>query len=199
VLLTYTRAFRKGDRVQIADTVGDITERTLLATQLTTIKNVQVTIPNSLVLGAHIINFSAADDAHPLILHTTVTIGYDAPWRQVHELLIAAAQRTEGILTEPRPFVLQTRLDDFYVSYELNAYTTQPTRMASLYGELHQNIQDSFNEAGVEIMSPHYRAARDGNSVAIPSDYLPSDYRSPAFQVESRSPVGDPERTKRDR
>lgn len=189
VLLTYTRAFRLGDRVQIADTVGDVTERTLLATQLTTIKNVQVTIPNALVLGAHIINFSAATSAKPLILHTTVTIGYDAPWPQVHALLIAAARRTEGILEAPKPFVLQTSLDDFYVAYEINAYTDQPMRMALLYSQLHQNIQDSFNEAGVEIMSPHYRAARDGNTTAIPPSYLPSDYTPPSFRVEQSRPA----------
>lgn len=193
VLLTYTRAFRLGDRVQIADTVGDVTERTLLATQLTTIKNVQVTIPNALVLGAHIINFSAATSDKPLILHTTVTIGYDAPWPQVHALLIEAARRTEGILAAPKPFVLQTSLDDFYVAYEINAYTDQPMRMALLYSRLHQNIQDSFNEAGVEIMSPHYRAARDGNATAIPADYLPSDYTPPSFRVEhTQSPAPSP-------
>ncbi|HTF61634.1 MAG TPA: mechanosensitive ion channel family protein, partial [Edaphobacter sp.] len=190
VILTYTRAFRIGDRVQIADTVGDVTGKTLLATHVKTIKNVHITIPNSLVLGSHIINFSASAQGQPLILHTGVTIGYDAPWRQVHELLIGAAEATPGILPEPRPFVLQTSLDDFYVAYEINAYTDQPSRMALLYSGLHQNIQDKFNEAGVEIMSPHYNAVRDGNVTAIPGAYLPADYAPSAFRLFRSAPNG---------
>ncbi|HWQ09891.1 MAG TPA: hypothetical protein VN436_12305, partial [Holophaga sp.] len=119
-----------------------------------------------------------------LILHTTVTIGYDAPWRTVHALLISAASATEGVLQDPGPFVLQTSLDDFYVSYQINAYTRRPQAMADLYSALHANIQEAFNEAGVEIMSPHYRAERDGNTIAIPEACRPGDYRAPAFRVE---------------
>jgi small-conductance mechanosensitive channel len=188
VILTYARAFRIGDRVQIANAVGDIADKTLLATRVRTIKNVLITIPNSLVLGSHIVNFSASAHGQPLILHTSVTIGYDAPWRQIHALLVAAAAATPGILQEPKPFVLQTSLDDFYVSYEINAYTDQPTRMAFIYSDLHQSIQDKFYEAGVEIMSPHYAAVRDGNSSAIPDSYLPSDYVPPAFRVFRAGP-----------
>lgn len=104
-----------------------------------------------------------------LILHTTVTIGYDVPWRTVHGLLISAAQATEGLLQDPAPFVLQTSLDDFYVSYQINAFTREASRQAALYSELHTHIQEKFNEAGVEIMSPHYRAERDGNPTTIPA------------------------------
>ncbi len=136
LILTYTRAFRIGDRVQIADTVGDVHAKTLLATHVTTIKNVRIAIPNSLVLGSHIINFSASARGEGLILHTIVTIGYDAPWRQVHALLVAAAAATPGILAEPVPFVLQTSLDDFYVSYEINAYTDHPSQMAVIYRDM---------------------------------------------------------------
>ena len=189
VLLTYTRAFHVGDRVQIADTVGDVMEKGLLATQIRTIKNVLVTVPNALVLGSHIINFSNSTQSQPLILHVTVSIGYDAPWRQVHSLLIAAATDTPDILPDPAPFVLQTSLDDFYVSYQINAYTTSPARMASIYSVLNQNIQDKFNEAGVEIMSPHYSSLRDGNATAIPSSYLPSNYEPNPFRVSSSTPV----------
>jgi small-conductance mechanosensitive channel len=188
VILTYARAFRVGDRVQIANAVGDIADKTLLATRVRTIKNVLITIPNSLVLGSHIINFSSSAHGQPLILHTSVTIGYDAPWRQIHALLIAAAAATPDILQEPKPFVLQTSLDDFYVSYEINAYTDQPTRMALIYSDLHQNIQDKFYEAGVEIMSPHYAAVRDGNASAIPESYLPSDYVAPGFRLFRAAP-----------
>ena len=183
VVLTYMRAFDIGDRVRIADTVGDVIETTLLVTRIRTIKNVDITIPNSMVLASHIINYSSLAQGSGLILHTTVTIGYDVPWRKVHELLIAAARATQHILEEPAPFVLQTSLDDFYVSYELNAYTDKPNKMATIYSELHQNIQDKFNEAGVEIMSPHYTALRDGQQTAIPEDYLPKSYAPPAFKV----------------
>jgi small-conductance mechanosensitive channel len=187
VVLTYTNAFRVGDRVQIGETVGDVVERTMLVTRIRTIKNVDITVPNGTVLGSQVINFTSQASGRGLILHTTVTIGYDAPWRQIHELLIAAAGATENVLEDPAPFVLQTSLDDFYVSYQINAFTDKPAVMARTYSDLHQNIQDRFNEAGVEILSPHYRAARDGNQVAIPPQYLPKDYRAPAFRVEQHS------------
>lgn len=184
-LLTYTRAFQIGDRVTIGDTTGDVIERSLLVTRVRTIKNSDVTIPNAMVLSTHITNFSTMAARGGVILHTTVTIGYDVPWRNVHEALIAAARATEGILAEPAPFVLQTSLDDFYVAYQINAYTASPAIMARTYSGLHANIQDKFNEAGIEILSPHYRAQRDGNMVTIPADYLPPDYRAPSFRVES--------------
>lgn len=180
VILTYMRAFCVGDRVKIADTMGDVIEKNLLVTRIRTAKNVDVTVPNAMVLGSHIINYSSSAQ---LILNTTVTIGYDVPWRQVHELLLAAARSTERIMAEPKPFVLQTALNDFYVSYELNAYTDAPSSMATIYSELHARIQDSFNEAGVEIMSPHYSTLRDGNPTTIPADYLPPDYQPPAHRI----------------
>ncbi len=183
VILTYMRAFTIGDRVKIADTIGDVVEKNLLVTRVRTIKNVEITIANAMVLSSHIINFSTSASERGLILHTGVTIGYDAPWRQVHKLLTDAASATANILKEPAPFVLQTALDDFYVSYELNAYTDKPNLMATTYSELHQNIQDKFNEAGVEIMSPHYSALREGNHAAIPEGYLPNGYTPASFRV----------------
>ena len=183
VILTYMRAFKIGDRVKIADTVGDVLEKTLLVTRIRTIKNVEITIANAMVLNSHIVNFSASAQLEGLILHTTVTIGYDAPWRTVHQLLIEAALACENILREPGPFVFQTALDDFYVHYEVNAYTNQPSQMAKTYSALHQLIQDRFNEAGVEIMSSHYANVRDGNRTTIPDNYLPRDYKAPSFRV----------------
>ena len=188
VVLTYMRPFKHGDRVRIADTVGDVVEKTLLVTRVRTIKNVDITIPNAMVLGSHIINFSSSAKNKGLILHTTVTIGYDAPWRKVHELLKAAAKETESTLREPEPFILQTALSDFYVNYELNVYTDKPNVMAKIYSDLHQKIQDKFNEAGVEIMSPSYTGVRDGNKMQIPDEYLPKDYKQPKFKI---SPLGD--------
>ncbi|HKV51057.1 MAG TPA: mechanosensitive ion channel family protein [Gemmatimonadaceae bacterium] len=185
VVLTYTRAFQIGDRVQIGETVGDVTEKTLLVTRLRTIKNVAVTVPNGTVLGSQVINYSTLAGSHGLILHTSVTIGYDAPWRRVHELLVNAALRTEHLLREPAPFVLQTALDDFYVQYEINAHTDRPELMADTYSRLHENIQESFNEGGVEIMSPHYTSLRDGNEITIPRAQQPPEYRVPAFRIHT--------------
>ncbi|CAN5413940.1 mechanosensitive ion channel family protein [soil metagenome] len=169
VVLTYMRPFKIGDRVQIADTVGDVIEKTLLITRIRSIKHVEITIPNSMVLGSHMVNYSAAAMEAGLILNTSVTIGYDAPWKQIHELLIAAAKRTKNIDADRKPFVYQTALNDFFVSYEINAYTKFPNEMAQTYSNLHQNIQDCFNEAGVEIMSPHFTALRDGSDKAMPA------------------------------
>ena len=184
VVLTYMRALEPGDRVKIGETTGDVIEKTLLVTRVRTPKNVEISIPNAMVLGNHIINYSAsARDGGGLLLHTAVTIGYDVPWRQVHELLIESARRTENLLAEPAPFVLQTGLSDFYPEYELNAYTNEPNKMAKTYSDLHANIQDVFNDAGVEILSPHYSAMRDGNETTIPASYRADDYAPPPFRL----------------
>jgi small-conductance mechanosensitive channel len=185
VILTYTKAFRVGDRVRIADTAGDIVEKTLLVTRVRTPKNVDIAVPNALVLGSHIINYSRVARDTGVILHTSVTIGYEAPWRTVHELLVAAALGTADVEHDPAPFVLQTSLEDFYVTYEINVYTRNPWRMALIYSELHTKIQDAFNEAGVEIMSPHFSALRDGNRTAIPDPYLPEAYKPSPFRFLS--------------
>jgi small-conductance mechanosensitive channel len=183
--ITYMRAFKVGDRVRIGDTIGDVIDQSLLVTHVRTIKNEDVTVPNSMVLNAHIVNYSARAREEGLILHTAVTIGYDAPWRTVHELLIEAARKTPCLLVEPKPFVLQTALNDFYVTYELNAHTDDPQQMVNTYSALHRNIQDTFNEAGVEIMSPHYTQLRDGNKAAIPDAYLPKEYVPRSLRVET--------------
>jgi small-conductance mechanosensitive channel len=185
VVLTYMRPFQIGDRVKMGDTTGDVVEKTFLYAKVLTIKNEEVVVPSLQVLGTAIVNYSAKAQKSGLILHTSVTIGYDAPWRKVHELLLRAAERTANVLKDPKPFVLQTSLDDWYVSYQINAFTDQPNKMAAIYSELHQNIQDSFNEGGVEILSPHYMQLRDGNATAIPADYL-KNYEAPRFLVDAR-------------
>lgn len=184
VVITYMRPFRVGDRVKISDTVGDVVEKTFLITRIRTIKNVDVTIPNSMVLGSHIINYSSSAVEQGLILNTTITIGYDASWKTVHELLKQAAKRTDLIDQAKEPFILQTALNDFYVAYELNAYTKHANKMALIYSDLHKNIQDTFNEGGVEIMSPHYGALRDGNEITIPANYRSKDYQVPRFGIK---------------
>jgi small-conductance mechanosensitive channel len=184
IVLTYMRLFKINDRVKIGDVTGDVIEKSLLVTRIRTVKNEIISIPNSTVMSSHTINYSSDTPDRGLILHTSVTIGYDAPWKDVHQALLTAADRTEMLLKEPKPYVLQTSLEDFYVAYQINAYTKDANKQASIYSELHKNIQDSFNEAGLEIMSPHYRAARDGNATTIPADYLDKVYKAPGFNVQ---------------
>ncbi|WP_339694402.1 mechanosensitive ion channel family protein [uncultured Roseivirga sp.] len=184
IVVTYMRSFKLGDRVKIGDVVGDVKEKSLLNTRIKTIKNEIITIPNSNLLTSHTINYTTANDEDGLILHTTVTIGYDVPWRQVHQLLIDAGLKTEHVKKLPKPYVFQTSLDDFYVSYQINVRTREVQKMSKIYSDLHQNIQDGFNEAGVEILSPHYRAQRDGNHITIPQENLPDDYVAPWFRIK---------------
>ncbi|GCA84858.1 mechanosensitive channel MscK [Microcystis aeruginosa NIES-2522] len=189
IILIYTRSFQLGDKISIGDVIGDVIEKGLLVTRIRTPANRIITIPNSSLLNTNVINFTVSqrEFKQPLILQTTVTLGYDLPWRKVHATLKEAALATQFIVSEPAPFVLQTSLDDFYVSYQLNAYTDHPSKMVYIYSELHQNIQDKCNEVGIEIMSPHYKALRDGNHSTIPENYLPEDYQSPAFGIQSNS------------
>ncbi len=168
VILTYMRPFVIGDRVKINDITGDVIGKSLLVTRIKTVRNEEVTIPNGILMNGGVMNYSSLTEQHGLILHTSITIGYDVPWPQVHQLMIEAARRTDRIDREPEPFVLQKALNDWYVEYELNAYTHDSHRMARIYSDLHANIQDTFREAGVEIMSSHYMAIRDGNASTIP-------------------------------
>jgi small-conductance mechanosensitive channel len=187
IMLMYMRPFRLGERVRIGDTTGDVIERTFLYTKVLTIKNEEIIVPSLSALGSPMTNYSVRAHAQGLILHTAITIGYDAPWRRVHELLLQAADRTAHVVKEPKPFVLQTALDDFYVRYQINIYTDQAGKMAQIYSELHQNIQDSFNEARIEICSPHFRQLRDGNATSIPPEYRGQDYEAPRFRVETQT------------
>jgi len=184
IMLTYTRGFRVGDWVKIGDNIGEVISQNMLATHLQTFQKEEVVIPNSVVLNSHVTNYSLLGQTEGVILHTSATIGYDAPWRTVHRLMIEAALKTPDILAEPAPFVLQKALDDSYVQYEINAYTRNPHAMFVTYSNLHANIQDCFYAAGVEIMSPVYHSLRDGNKTAIPAEFLPSDYRPKGFRIE---------------
>lgn len=183
IILTYMRSFLVGDWVRISDTTGEVTEKTILVTRILTPQAEIITIPNAMVMSGSVTNYSVEAKKSGVIFHTTVSIGYDTPWRTVHRLLIDAALNTKRVLRQPSPYVLQNRLHDFYVCYDLNAYTDAPHQMLAIYSDLHQNIQDKFNEAGVEICSPHFASLRDGNCVAIPEQYIEAGYRAPSFRV----------------
>lgn len=172
LVITYMRPFKLGDRIQLNETTGNVIEKTPLVTRIRTPKNEVVTIPNSFIMSSHTVNYSASAREYGLIIHSEVSIGYDVPWRQTHQLLIEAALNTPGVVDDPRPFVLETSLSDWYPVYQVNAYIKEADRLAQIYSDLHQNIQDRFNEAGIEIMSPHYIATRDGSESTIPKDDL---------------------------
>ncbi len=169
IVITYMRPFMVGDRVRIGESVGDVMEKNLLVTRIRTIKNEDITIPNATIINAHLWNYSKSASSIGIIIHTTVTIGYDVPSKQVVDLLLKAAANTKDLSRESKPFVLQKSLGDFYVEYELNVYTKQPQKMAVLTSDLNNSILEEFNKAGVEIMSPHYSALRDGNASTIPA------------------------------
>lgn len=187
IILIYTRAFQLGDFIRLENIIGEVQDKSLFVTRVLTPKQETVTIPNASVLNSNVVNYSAIcrESKGYLLLYTTITLGYDVPWRKIHETLIEAALATTHIEAEPRPFVLQTDLNDFNVSYQLNAYTSLPTKMPRIYSELHQNIQDYCNGADIEILSPHFSALRDGNHSTLPADYLPEGYQSPSFIVQN--------------
>ncbi len=184
VILTYTGAFHMDDLVQLGGITGKVVEKRLLTTRVRTFKNEEVSIPNSVALGATITNYSALVKTTGLILHCEITLGYDAPWRQVHQLMIDAAKATPHIQAEPEPYVLQRSLNDWHVSYEINAYTNDAALMPRTLSLLMANLQDHFNAAGLEIMSPTYYALRDGNTITIPESERPATYQAPRFRID---------------
>ena len=167
-VLTYTRAFTEGDQVEVGGTRGRGVERRTFVTRIQSLKNVIVSIPNSMVLSNNIINYSKNVGQTGLLVHTTITIGYDVPWQTVNALLIAAARKTDNIVDQPEPFVLQTSLDDNYVSYEINGWTRKAEELPKIYSNLHANILDEFHGHRVEITSPAFRAVREGGASTIP-------------------------------
>lgn len=183
--MIYRRAFRVGDRIKIENLIGDVTETRLQVTHLRSLKNEEITIPNSTILTSSVTNFSRLARERGLILHTTVGIGYETPWRQVEAMLLEAAQRTPGLLRKPPPFVFLLSLDEFAVTYELNVYCDQPHESLNLYAALHRSILDLFNEHGVQIMTPAYRGDPATPKI-VPKDQWftpparPSAYESPS-------------------
>jgi small-conductance mechanosensitive channel len=177
--MTYRRAFRMGDRVKISGMTGDVIQMRLQVTHLRTIKNEEVVIPNSTILNNEVVNYSSLAKTRGLILHTTVGIGYETPWRQVEAMLLMAAERTPALMREPVPFVRQLALGDFAVTYELNVYCDNAQAMSRIYTALHENILDVFNEHGVQIMTPAYEGDPEVPKV-VPKDQWFSAPAKPA-------------------
>lgn len=170
LVLTYMRPFVNNDFVEISGLRGTVVSRGTFSTRLQTPTNEIISIPNASVSSNHIINYSRRAEKGGVNVGTAVTIGYDVPWRKVHELLIASAQGVPDVKEDPPPKVLQLRLDDFYVEYKLIVTTSHPERRFTIRSNLHQNMQDNFARAGVEIMSPHYQSNRSGEEITIPDN-----------------------------
>lgn len=182
IVLVYARALRPGDYVRVGDVEGTVTTLGILSTKIRTPRQEEVTLANALMVSSSLTNFSRLAEDGGVIVHTAVTIGYDAPWRQVHALLLSAAARTAGLRAEPAPYVLQRALSDFYVEYELNARLVSPEQRIFVLATLHEEIQDAFNAAGVQIMSPHFRA-NPAEPVLVPRERW---YTPPAASPDGR-------------
>lgn len=181
IVITYMRPYQLGDRVKIVNTEGDVIEKTMLVTRIRTVENIEITIPNSIIISNHLINYSANARENFIIVKTEISIGYDIPWTKVNDMLLQAAHGIDMIETKPEPFVLQRTLEDNYVAYSLQVYTNKVTQMALIKSELLKNILDIFDKEGVEILSPQYIAARDGNASTLPSQ----------VEVPTKHPIRD--------
>ena len=180
VVLVYSRALRVGDFVRIGEVEGFVIEMGALSLKLVNHRGDVLTVPNNAVLSGHVHNFSKRLGTGVCEVGVTLTIGYDAPWRQVYALLQGAAQAAPGVRAHPKPFVLQRKLNDFYVEYELIVQFEDPRRRAQVLSSLHEAIQDAFNAAGVQIMSPHFQM-QPAQPVTVPTGpWFPREERARA-------------------
>jgi small-conductance mechanosensitive channel len=179
--ITYSRAVRPGDFVKMGDVEGTVTQVGVLSIKVKTARREEVTIPNAVVMSQVTTNYSRFAETEGVFVPTSLTIGYDTPWRQVHALLLLAAERTPGIRRDPKPVVRQTALQDFYVQYTLLVCLESPQQRFLTLDALHANIQDAFNEYGVQIMSPNYEADPEGRKV-VPVDQW---FAAPAGRSEA--------------
>ena len=158
LVITYMRPFKIGDRIKIKDIIGFVVEKSPFVVRIRNVKNEFITFPNLTVLNSEVINYNTSGEEEGLILHANISVGFDIPWRTVYDVLIAAAVKTPHIVENPKPFVFQTGLEDFYANYELNVYTKDIEMVMLIYSLLYQNIQDEFGNAGISLYSPHYFA-----------------------------------------
>ncbi|HRI18716.1 MAG TPA: mechanosensitive ion channel, partial [Burkholderiaceae bacterium] len=175
LILTYSRTLHVGEYVQIGDVEGTVTEMGNFAIRIRTGLGEELTLPNAMIVGTVTKNYSRTVKGEGYIVDTVMTIGYDTPWRQVHAMMVEGARRTEGILATPAPHVFQTALSDFYVEYRLvaQALASAPRPRAQVMADLHANLQDVFNENGVQIMSPHYFADPSHAKIVLPEHFNP--------------------------
>lgn len=186
--ITYSRALHLGDYVRIGEVEGTVTQLAALSTKLRTPRGEEVTLPNTVVISQITTNYSGGGATEGVYVSTTITIGYDTPWRQVHALLLMAAERTPGVRAEPKPAVWQTALQDFYVAYTLLVSLEQPDRRAPVLHALHANIQDAFNEYGVQIMSPNYEADPGAPKIVRPERW----HAAPATPQPAANRIASP-------
>lgn len=171
LVITYMRPFKIGDRIKLNDTIGNVMEKTPFVTRIKTPKNEIITIPNSFILSSHTVNYSASARDYGLVIHSEISFGFEERWDKIHALLIEAAQMTPGVLPDPKPFVHDISINDFYPIYQINAYIKDADKQPQIYSDLHKNIRDLADKEGVELLSPHYYAYRDGNKSTIPEGY----------------------------
>ncbi len=168
LMIIYMRPFSKGDVIKVGDYSGMVISKNMLVTKIKTFKDEVISIPNKSIIENNITNYSSDEITKGIFVHTEVTIGYEVPWRKVHYIMENAAKNTEGVVQEPKPFVLQKALNDFSVAYEINAYIDNAMKMNAIKSTLLQNLQDGFAKADIEILSPHYYAYRKGEDSTIP-------------------------------
>lgn len=171
LVVVYSGAFRTGEYVKIGEFEGFIREIGVLSTKLMTLKQEEITIPNAVLVGTTTINYSRNTEGGSAVMSTTITIGYDTPWRQVHGLLLLAAERTGTVIQDPPPRVLQRALSDFYVEYQLLFRINNSSQRYQVLSDLHAQIQDAFNEYDVQIMSPHFVEQPENVVVVAKSDW----------------------------
>lgn len=179
LVITYMRPFQIGDQIRIGDLVGVVTEKTMLVTRLKTVKNEEITIPNSTVLSGNTTNYSRYSQEEGLIIYTTADIGYEVPWKEAESALLEAARRTKLVLKQPAPFIFQHNLADFYATYEINIYIADVVKKAGILADLRNHIQDVFHERGIELISPHFR------TILPPEDGTLKDKKTPPSTPEA--------------
>lgn len=186
LFVVYSRSVRPEDYVRVGDVEGEVTDVGFLATKLRTPRQEEITIPHSVLVGTATTNYSRLAGDNGMAVTTSVTIGYQIPWRQVHALLQLGAARTQGLRRDPPPRVMQRELSDFYVQYLLLAHLENGKNRAAVLSELHAQIQDAFNEFGTQIMSPHFESQPE-KPVFVPKSawYAPPATPSAAGSVNS--------------
>lgn len=192
LVIIYSRAFRVNDYVSIGDTEGLVTDLGLLSTKLLTVQKEEIVIPNATLVGMKAVNYTRLVDDQGSVASTSVTIGYDTPWRQVHSMLLLAASRSAGVRQQPPPRVIQRSLGDFYIEYCLMVQLlplARPEERPVVLSELHAQIQDVFNEFGVQIMSPHFRMQPPHPVVVPKSDWFAPPASAPEIEEPPRAGV----------